>query len=662
MLVWMLACSDDVEGDSSTASEDTHLPAHDTGASTDTGPAPASVDWDPACNPLSVGNDCLTPYPSLHWFDRDETSITGLRLALDNDRFWSPDGELPLDLSIFNLADGVSPVSPVLINLGVDVDPAFLSGWGEQAATVADGAAIALVHVETGERVPLHVEMDQANRDQAAYDERHALILRPLAPMAFGARYFVVLTTELTDVSGNPLPGSPVFEAYRDGVVTDDEAIEAQRPAHEAMFEALDGFGFPRDGLHLAWEVPVASEDFALGPIRSMKEQTLADVAANGVSYTLDSVEVDPDADIAWRVKGTFAPPNFLGDDNRLVFGDDGAPVLQESRPTYPFTLSVPAVARERGGLSLLLVGHGLFGTGEGMLTGSAAGYFAPAANELGLVQVATDWIGLSGSDYTLLVNEILAELEGVRVVTDRLAQSHVNNLALVELVLSDLMADATFTVDHSEPLMSDGPVNYYGISLGGIQGASQVSLSPRIERAVLAVPGAGWAHMIQRSTQFEPLELVIDALYPDPLSQLLFISAMQSFFDWSDPAVLGALIDDGSPKVVILQEAIGDCQVPNLATDLLSRRLGARHLEDATDPVYGLDTVSGPAEGVVLTQVRVPDALESYFPPDENTTPETDNGVHNSAVLQEPTLMQAAHLYETGEAVHPCDGACDPD
>ncbi len=40
---------------------------------------------------------------------------------------------------------------------------------------------IALVHLETGESVPILTEMDQANRDMDGYDDRHALIIRPLA-------------------------------------------------------------------------------------------------------------------------------------------------------------------------------------------------------------------------------------------------------------------------------------------------------------------------------------------------------------------------------------------------------------------------------------------------------------------------------------------------
>ena len=118
----------------------------------------------------------------------------------------------------------------------------------------------------------------------------------------------------------------------------------------------------------------------------------------------------------------------------------------------------------------------------------------------------------------------------------------------------------------------------------------------------------------------------------------------------------------DAPAKVVLLQEAIGDCQVPNMATDLLARAIGASHLEVATDPVFGLGTINGPTKAPVLTQFRVPDRLEEFMPPDENTIPVTDNGVHNDAVLTEVMFGQAGHLFEHGEIVHPCDEECDPD
>ena len=62
-----------------------------------------------------------------------------------------------------------------------------------------------------------------------------------------------------------------------------------------------------------------------------------------------------------------------------------------------------------------------------------------------------------------------------------------------------------------------------------------------------------------------------------------------QTFFDWSDPGNLTHLLSEAaSPKDIVLQEAIGDCQVANMTTDLLARAMNASHLENATDPIGG--------------------------------------------------------------------------
>jgi hypothetical protein len=626
------------------------------------------VPWEEGCNPLAVSDDCLLPYPSLYFTQPDASTATGLRLNYSSDQFRGPDGDLAFDLGMINIADGVSPVTPILVNFGIDIDEAFLSGSGHQAETVEPGAPIALIHSGTGAAIPVLTEMDQANRHLPAYDDRHPLIIRPLAPMEPGERYIVLLSSALRDVDGRPLTSPPVFEALRDDIATDDPVVEGMRDRIESNFAVIEAAGWSREGLLLSWDFQVASDTHLLGPARSMREQVMAITAESSPSYTIDEVQVDPNESVAWLVSGTFTPPSFLDPENNLVL--DGTEVVHQADDdrAYPFTMVIPAVARDHGGLSLVLVGHGLFGTGSSMLTGGTAELaFHPIANELGAVLIATDWIGLSGGDLTLIISEILTDLSRIRVVTDRLVQSHANNLALVELALGDLSADPTFSTDHGEPLLNPASVMYYGISLGGIQGAGQVALSPRISRAVLAVPGAGWSHLIQRSTQFDPLEMVIDSLYPDPLTQSVLLAGVQTFFDWSDPAILGRLyanpIAASDPeKVVVLQEAIGDCQVANITTDLLARTIGARHLETATDPVFGLDTVPAPATGIVLTQIRVPEDLDAYFPPDENTTPVTDNGVHNSAVLRVNIFEQIQVLFSTGEAIHPCDGPCDPE
>ncbi len=648
------------------------LPGESAPDTTDTAsPAdPWQIDRQAGCNPLATSDDCFLPYPSYHYTIADDTAPSGRRLAYFSEMFTGPDGGLPIDPEVLNFADGVSPVSMILVNFAADVDPSQLWGWGEQEDSLAAGAPIALMNATTGERVPLLTEMDETNRELTDYADRHALIIRPMAPMEPGARYLVVLTQALRSADGDALTSPDAFIALRDGILTSDADVEDMRARFEGLFETAAAAGYPRQELLLAWDLQVASEEGVTGPIRSMRQQLFADIDEQGVPYTIEDVEVDPNGDVAFIVRGSFQPTSFLTADNDLVLSADFSVAQQADieRPSYPFTMLIPPAARERGGLPLVVFGHGIFGTGESYLTSESIGSIVQAmSNQNDAVVIATDWIGLSSSDLELITSEVVTDLSRITLVSDRLAQSLINNLALTELALGELSADPAIDLGHSEPLLDAEQVYYYGISLGGIQGSSLAAISPRISRAVAAVPGGAWSSMIQRSVNFEEIEVLIDLLYPDPLSQTLFIAALQSFFDRSDPAGLISMLNNDpdypelDEKLYLIQEAIGDCQVPNISTDILARAAGAAHLTIATDPIYGLDTIAGPTTHPAITQIRIPDRLAEFFPPDENTIPETNNGVHSAIIDEAPTMEQVSEVLTTGLLVHPCDGECDP-
>ena len=95
---------------------------------------PLELNLDPLCNPLALGEDCLLPFPSISQTLPADTA-TGVRLNYETSMLRSP-GELSFDLSMLNIADGSSRLSPALVNFGRDVAAEFLSGWGEQEETM----------------------------------------------------------------------------------------------------------------------------------------------------------------------------------------------------------------------------------------------------------------------------------------------------------------------------------------------------------------------------------------------------------------------------------------------------------------------------------------------------------------------------------------------
>ncbi|MBT6435012.1 MAG: hypothetical protein HOK28_18075 [Deltaproteobacteria bacterium] len=625
---------------------------------------PIEVNVEPGCNPIASTRECLFPIPSRFFEREDISSPTGVRWDYKQEGLALPTGEMPVNFDRYNRADGASPAMPILLHFGVDVAPEFLIDQSNIGDSLSDEQKVHLIDLTTGDSLPFMLEMDANLRDLSDVEDRFALIVRPMKPMSMGHRHAVVIEKGLLDVDGQPLPESPGFIALRDNRPSNNEALEAHRASYEELFTTLENYGHERSGLFLAWDFAVASEEHLLGPVQSMRDQALAYVDANGFSYQIESIERDINENMSMIVKGTFDVPCFLTETNELVYAEDGTPVMQ-GMCNYPFTMGAPAVANEKGNLRFTLIGHGIFGEGWGYISDHPNAYERthPMAQATESVVIATNWIGLSGGDRNLIISEVVGDLNRLSVVTDRLQQSLINNVILMELTIRALQFDPALEVAHA-PLIGDEKVGYYGISLGGIQGTSLTSLSDRIDRAILAVPGGAWSTMLPRSVVYQPIKMFVDQLYPDPLTQLAFVSFLQGMFDFTDPINLSHMMkqEDGSLKAkVILQEAIGDCQVPNLNTRMLARNLDLVQLTPAVEDVWGLEQ-SDTGRGGALVQFTLPENLAEYYPPDEAVVPAQDNGTHSDATFSEPGFNQIITLIRDGVISQTCDGACDPD
>ena len=615
------------------------------------------------CNPLAVTTECLFPMPSRFFEREDVTSATGVRWNYKQDQLAMPNGDAPIVFDRYNQADGASPVMPILIHLGVDVDPAFLINQSNIKDSNTEGRLIHLIDLVTGEKLPIMVEMD-ANLREERHEGRFALIIRPMIPMKMGHRHAVVIEQGVEDVQGNDIPESLGFVALRDKLPTDNAMLEASRDDYESLFEQLAVYGYERDELYLAWDFAVASEEHILGPVQSMKAQALAYVEENGFNYEITEVQADFSEYMTRIVRGNYDVPCFLTEDNDIIKDADGIPQLQGTC-TYPFTMGIPRVADEKGNLRFTLIGHGIFGEGDGYIADSRSAYERthPLAAQSESVIIATNWIGLSRVDRDIIMSEAIADLNRLTVITDRLQQSLINNLILMELTIRALQHDPALQLLHT-PLIGGEKVGYYGISLGGIQGTSLTSLSDRIDRAILAVPGGAWSTMLPRSYVYHPIKFLTDDFYPDPLVQLAFISFLQGLFDFTDPINLSEMLktqDGGLKAKIILQEAVGDCQVPNLNTRLLARQVGVKQMVPMLEEVYGLEQTDVIDQGA-LVQYTVPDSLAEFTPPDEAVVPDTDNGTHSNATFSLPGFEQIVSLIRDNEIIQSCSGACDPD
>jgi len=627
---------------------------------------PITLDLIEGCNPFMTSEECLLPYPSAFFQIEDAVSPTGVRNNYPEDCLTIPPLVPPLVMGPTNTADGCPPAGPLLLHFSRDVHADFLNNENQLEKSLAPGNPLALFNMETGKRIVFMSEMDMNRKE--AFPDRYAFIIRPLEPMEMGQRHLAVLTNDLTDIDGQPLESPAAFAVLRDGIPVTNEEIEAVRDHYEEIFAFLESHGYPRQNLLLAWDFTVASKDYLLGSVLHIREETLDEVLGIGLGYTIDLIEDDPNQYLARIVEGTFEVPSYLQEDNSIQYDENHHPIRQPENQWYPYTMIIPKKARTLAEpLPLVLFGHGLFGNGRSYLTGWLADELHPLVEETGVIMLATDWIGLSDGDLELIISQVVTNINRIVIVTDRLQQSLINNLTLTELALGQFSSDPDIRVADNE-LIDPSRLYYYGASLGGIQGSSLVSLSPRFTRGVFSVPGAVWLNMIPRSINWIPIKLVLDLFYPDPLTQQIGIAIIQTQFDLSDPINLTRLLyreplpDAPADRLVLLQEAIGDCQVPNLSTEMLARAIGAGQTTPPIYPILDLEQLSLPTTVPALTQYYMVEEVQANPPPLTNVPPTVDNGVHFNAAILPHVLQQIEQMMTAGEIEQYCTGLCDPD
>jgi hypothetical protein len=513
---------------------------------------------------------------------------------------------------------------------------------------------VQILPYEGGPRVPLFAELDV----NAGPGERQALIIRPQERLAPGRRFIVALVG-LRDAAGAPLSPAP-FRALRDGAEV-PAALAPHRVRYDEIFARLEAEGVPRASVSLAWDVTIASAATSSGHLVAMRDHALAMADARELGFRVaSSRDFADDRHRLRELQLVLEAPRYLESDSpsALMRLDADAMPLADGLHEFAVTVVIPRCAEAASGpLPTLVFGHGLFGTGAGSL---ASGPLVQAAEEMCTILIANDWLGVSTPDVSTIAGTVLMDINKIFLITDRLQQAHVNAQVMTRLYARAIKDDPAMSVGGRA--VTDGAEMYYfGVSNGGIQGGAFLALSPTVERGVLNVPGAAWSLMIFRSTQFNPLFPLLEGLVPDRVHQQLLIAVSQSEWDHTDPLTFAPhLVKDPLPgsgrKRVILQESIGDAQVPNIATRLLARTIGLSGI-GLVQPVPGVEEVAGPVDSA-YTQW---DTHASPLPPAGNKPAPDDNGAHN-AIQGLPALREQIRLFlrPGGEAVNTCGGPCD--
>jgi len=590
--------------------------------------APAATGSSPrGCDPLDAKR-CLLPWPNNAFTVSDVRTDTGRRVRLLPTQMPKNAKGRRIDPTDFNRADGFSPGSSILTY----VPNLSLKKTGAVPVTNLRKALdrtqpIAVVNARTGARTLIWAEMDTTSKP----GER-LLIIHPAKNLSRGQRYIVALSN-LKDAKGRLLKAPASFRVFRDQLQTKSRVQERRRLTFEKNFTALAKAGIKRKSLYLAWDFTVAST-------RNITERSLAirdnafavlgdvnlvdrQVKGGAPRFALDAPqEFAPcgsdgcqagESDLlARKVTGTMTVPCYLDKKgcpvgsrfryehlkktatfqaNRFVYVPDR---IKDNTMQVPFTCIVPRAALSKPSRPVLY-GHAQFSGQDDVLRPDVQAL----AQDGDITFCAAREAGYASEDAALLRSSF-ADASRFAQVADRLQQGAINTLMLGRLMIhpQGLVSQPAFRTPAGGPAVDTFELSYDTTS-GGAFGGMLTALSPDAVRASLGTGGMNYNLMLPRSINFKPFEAGFATAYPSRLDRMLILSMLQGQWDRAETdGYAQSLTQDPLPNTplhtLLFQAAVGDHQVPTVATEIEARSVEAVVRQPEFDAGRSADLIPG--------------------------------------------------------------------
>jgi hypothetical protein len=677
--------------------------------------------------------ECMYPFPTSRYLEPADTP-TGWQVAIPPEA--TPEvvaGSVQnllsgvrtkLDPTPINENDGFSPTVQVLMHFpgGVDLEGSGASRLlpdtrSFDLRSLDRSSPSVLIDADTREHIAHFLENDiratpeyqsgfedLSPEDLERFLAGQATILRPGKSLTPGHRY-IVAVRDLVHEDGSEVEAEAVFAAFRDRRPTNIPSILERRREFEDIFHRLRRAGVPRNDLVLAFDFVVGSDESLTGQMLSMRSQGFDWLAAsNGGSSTFSVDEVivhnpgcqDPDIPVWKEVRGGFQVPLFLASDPflpdtvgvpaRLVTDEAGVPVWTTTT-NAPYGIGIPCSAFDAPAAPLI-VGHGLFGTGQGMVEAVAGAALAGSDFVVG----GTNWSGLSSPDIGAIpsgLDDIAALIEFLQsfiggtlidfdkfpAMGDRLRQGQLDTLVLARMLTTGAFnSHPEFKAPTGHGVIEPGEGFYFGVSLGGIMGSMFAALTPDVLNLNVDVPAMNFSIMLQRASPFLPFELLLQILEPDPNLHLVTVGLLHETWVRGEPAGYATHVTRNPfpgtpPKNILLTEAFLDQQVTNIGTQILAATLELPNLvegsvmrdlpliPDAKGPLSSAHVVYDTGSFDVTDPADQP-----FIPPLANLQP-VPNGCdpHARRLTIPASLEQLAHFLQPGGRIENfCTGLCD--
>ena len=612
---------------------------------------------------------CLMPYPTSRFLSVDDSTETGFRVDIPEAAFPLNQFEEPIATTdVWNRFDGFSPMTSIIAGFDGKIDNSNLAAASNIDASLEASSPTVLLNAATGELVAHFAEIDEwynADPDTTTF------YIRPAQRLEENQRYIVAIRDLMRD-DGTSVEPSAYFRALRDDVATSNEELEARRSNMEDIFTQLDAAGVVRDGLILAWDFHTASGPSLWGETVAMRDDAFSRFESDETigTCTVDSVDEDVNGEIWRRIRGTFVVPLYMESQYEGTLANrnaNGEIEFKENSEAF-FELVIPPAVRDHvlsGGdpAPMMMYGHGLLGSGRQVSSSGARAI----AQRFGYVLYGTDYWGLSEPDEAQFINEVVTQFGNFGQLGERLMQGTVNSLILQKAMASGrcLEIDEVRVSPEGTPILVADPTEqyYYGISQGGIMGATLAGLSDTIDAYVLQVGAISYATMVRRSLDFDEFERVFELWYTSKLDRDWFIVSTQSMWDLAEPSTYAPHIlsdplpgTDVSSRRILYQTSQYDTEVPNVASDIAARTIGLPWLPSSVYEPWNIESTDGPsASGYVIYHLSDVEPIE----PGVRIVPE-DNNAHGDLRHTDEMQRQLGEFCKPdGMVIDTCSGDC---
>lgn len=552
-----------------------------------------TVDWSSCAQwRYDPTGDQLTAYPDDELTVEDATTRTGLKVQLTG-RGWL-EGHSRF---VQRLSSDIDRLDGWGINAGIVLkfDGVDLSSAGDLIAPLASevlkgletrATHYAMVYMEDGTEEVLPHFPAQVPVEARFFEEGTGVIFEPLRPLKPATRYGLIVRTILP----------------REG--------QACVAPSDQIAQLLDPMQSPRLASRRQALLDQAELDQGeVAAITAFTTQSAVDIAGEIAAFIrAQTFTWNDDLNCTREELYTHCTRSF----NAMRFQDEEGVILDATpKSEYALIVHIWRPRNRADETPTLLFGHGIGGDVNN------AYFLDEIIDGLPITRIAIDAVA-HGEHPTKTADQSFQQVldffsldlatQSINALKarDNFRQSTYDKLQLIELLHQDpdINQDGRADLDLAR-------LGYYGLSLGGIMGVELLSLEPRLDLALLAVPGARLVSVLTDGGVIGDFKPAIYALVGGQEVFNGFTPLAQALLDAADPGTYAPFMTsslgetlitgperNGEPPHILIQVAMGDEIVPNNANFTLARALDITQVEPIVQPIPLLDQRSAPLTG----------------------------------------------------------------